>query len=124
MLQGFFPRFHVIHTSRKILGQVYIPIVNYMLMTLTLIVVGIFEKSSKLGQAYGEDVRLCFSRFVLGAVVVPANVLKSDLTTCLSLRQDLNLHVLMAVPKLLRLQRDTQNGRQTSRNAHTTASMD
>lgn len=69
MLQGFFPRFHVIHTSRKILGQVYIPIVNYMLMTLTLIVVGIFEKSSKLGQAYGEDTRLCFPRCVLGAVI-------------------------------------------------------
>lgn len=53
-LQGFFPRFHVVHTSRKILGQVYIPLVNYTLMTLTLIVVGTFEKSSKLGQAYGK----------------------------------------------------------------------
>ncbi|GAQ92301.1 Potassium transporter family protein [Klebsormidium nitens] len=51
--QGFFPRFHVVHTSRKILGQVYIPLVNYMLMTLTLVVVGIFQKSAKLGQAYG-----------------------------------------------------------------------
>ena len=60
-LQGFFPRFNVVHTSRKILGQVYIPLVNYTLMTLTLLVVGIFEKSSKLGQAYGENI-LCTSR--------------------------------------------------------------
>lgn len=52
--QGFFPRFHVYHTSDHVFGQVYIPFINYMLMVLTLIVVGTFKTSASLGQAYGE----------------------------------------------------------------------
>ena len=103
--QGFFPRFHITHTSntvskallglsvtdppcrdiapcmaaaataspardrhhcfleqhaatfRKLLqvfGQVYIPVVNYVVMALTLVVVGTFQSSEHMGQAYGE----------------------------------------------------------------------
>ncbi|KAK9823651.1 hypothetical protein WJX72_004427 [[Myrmecia] bisecta] len=51
--QGFFPRFHVVHTSRTIYGQVYIPFINYLLMLLTLIVVGTFRTSEHIGRAYG-----------------------------------------------------------------------
>ncbi|KAK9804738.1 hypothetical protein WJX72_002866 [[Myrmecia] bisecta] len=51
--QGFFPRFHVVHTSKKIFGQVYIPFINYLLMLLTLIVVGTFRTSEHIGRAYG-----------------------------------------------------------------------
>ncbi|DBA95327.1 hypothetical protein WJX82_010494 [Trebouxia sp. C0006] len=51
--QGFFPRFHVDHTSDHVFGQVHIPVVNYVLMALTMIVVGTFQTSARLGNAYG-----------------------------------------------------------------------
>ena len=101
--QGFFPRFHVNHTSDhvsllatiylcihtllqrsfidaavafqhmqiwahtgngcksllntcvpvQVFGQVYIPVVNYVLMGLKMIVVGVFQTSARLGNAYG-----------------------------------------------------------------------
>ena len=38
----------------QVYGQVYVPVINYLLMTLTLIVVGTFKTSAKMGTAYGE----------------------------------------------------------------------
>lgn len=40
-------------------GQVYIPVVNYVLMGLTMIVVGTFQTSARLGEAYGELSNMC-----------------------------------------------------------------
>lgn len=34
----------------------YIPVVNYVLMALTMIVVGTFQTSARLGNAYGMSV--------------------------------------------------------------------
>ncbi|KAK9819481.1 hypothetical protein WJX81_002292 [Elliptochloris bilobata] len=53
IVQNFFPRFHVYHTSRKHKGQVYIPFVNYLLMCLCIVIIAIFQTSDRLGQAYG-----------------------------------------------------------------------
>ncbi|CAK0787458.1 hypothetical protein CVIRNUC_010678 [Coccomyxa viridis] len=53
IVQGFFPRFHVYHTSRKHAGQVYIPFMNYLLMALCLIITGAFQTSDNIGRAYG-----------------------------------------------------------------------
>ncbi|CAL8467497.1 g7035 [Coccomyxa elongata] len=53
IVQGFFPRFHVYHTNREHRGQVYIPLINYLLMTLCLIIVGTFQTSTNIGKAYG-----------------------------------------------------------------------
>ena len=39
----------------QVYGQVYVPVINYLLMTLTLIVVGTFKTSAKMGTAYGEN---------------------------------------------------------------------
>ena len=41
--------------SLQVFGQVYIPVVNYVLMGLTMIVVGTFQTSARLGEAYGES---------------------------------------------------------------------
>ena len=38
----------------QVFGQVYVPVVNYVLMGLTMIVVGIFQTSARLGNAYGK----------------------------------------------------------------------
>ncbi len=36
-------------------GQVYIPLINYLLMTLCLVIVGTFQTSANIGKAYGEQ---------------------------------------------------------------------
>ncbi|MHB1216914.1 MAG: potassium transporter Kup [Alphaproteobacteria bacterium] len=50
---GFSPRFEVRHTSHQTAGQIYMPQVNWMLMTaVALLVIG-FRSSDNLGAAYG-----------------------------------------------------------------------
>ena len=39
-------------------GQVYIPIMNYLLMALCLIIVGAFKTSTNIGKAYGRNLFL------------------------------------------------------------------
>ncbi|WRX28194.1 Potassium transporter - like 10 [Theobroma cacao] len=48
-----FPRVKIIHTSKKIHGQIYIPEVNWMLMMLCLAVVNGFRDTDMIGNAYG-----------------------------------------------------------------------
>src|SRR4030095_16809169 len=47
------PRVSIIHTSRSVVGQIYIPEVNRALMIGCLLLVLGFESSSALGAAYG-----------------------------------------------------------------------
>jgi len=53
---GYLPRMHIIHTSTKHLGQIYVPQINWVLMLATLSLVVIFQSSSKLAAAYGVAV--------------------------------------------------------------------
>jgi len=53
---GFFPPVTVRHTSKNIIGQIYIPEVNYFLMILTVLVIVGFGQSSSITQAYGFTV--------------------------------------------------------------------
>ena len=55
---SFFPRFRITHTSKKHTGQIYIAIINYILMALTIIVVIAFRTSARLGLAYGLAVNM------------------------------------------------------------------
>jgi KUP system potassium uptake protein len=50
---GFSPRFQVVHTSAAVKGQIYIPAVNYALMTTCLLLVLSFRESGRLAGAYG-----------------------------------------------------------------------
>ncbi len=50
---GFIPRLRIIHTSSREIGQIYIPIVNWMLMIGVLWIVIAFRSSSSLAAAYG-----------------------------------------------------------------------
>jgi KUP system potassium uptake protein len=50
---GFTPRMHIIHTSEKASGQIYMPTVNWMLMIACLSLVLAFKESSRLAAAYG-----------------------------------------------------------------------
>jgi KUP system potassium uptake protein len=50
---GFVPRLRITHTSESAAGQIYIPIVNWALMIMVLILVLTFRSSSNLAAAYG-----------------------------------------------------------------------
>ncbi|XP_058086078.1 potassium transporter 7 isoform X1 [Magnolia sinica] len=50
---GCFPRLKIIHTSRKFIGQIYIPVVNWFLLVFCLVFVTSFVSINELGNAYG-----------------------------------------------------------------------
>jgi len=50
---GFTPRMHIVHTSERAVGQIYLPSVNWMLMIACISLVLVFEESSRLAAAYG-----------------------------------------------------------------------
>jgi KUP system potassium uptake protein len=50
---GFVPRLRITHTSESAAGQIYIPIVNWALMVMVLLLVVTFRSSSNLTGAYG-----------------------------------------------------------------------
>lgn len=50
---GFCPRINIIHTSKKEIGQIYIPFVNWLLFIGVLWLIVTFKSSSNLAAAYG-----------------------------------------------------------------------
>ena len=50
---GFIPRLRITHTSEHAAGQIYIPIVNWALMIMVILLVLMFGSSSNLAAAYG-----------------------------------------------------------------------
>ncbi|KQN09439.1 potassium transport protein Kup [Sphingobium sp. Leaf26] len=50
---GFLPRIHIAHTSASAAGQIYVPLVNWTLLILVLLLVIGFQSSSNLAAAYG-----------------------------------------------------------------------
>jgi KUP system potassium uptake protein len=53
MQLGLLPRMHMLYTSEKEMGQIYIPLVNWLLLTAVLLAVVGFGSSSALASAYG-----------------------------------------------------------------------
>ncbi|XP_070051448.1 potassium transporter 11-like [Nicotiana tomentosiformis] len=53
---GCFPRVKVVHTSKKFIGQIYIPDINWILMILCIAVTAGFRNQSQIGNAYGTAV--------------------------------------------------------------------
>ncbi|XP_057417150.1 potassium transporter 10-like [Lotus japonicus] len=56
LAHGCFPRVKVVYTSKKFLGQIYIPDINWVLMVLCIAVTAGFEEQSQIGNAYGTAV--------------------------------------------------------------------
>lgn len=50
---GYLPGMRIIHTSERESGQIYIPVINWVLYLAVLIVIISFEHSSNLAAAYG-----------------------------------------------------------------------
>ncbi len=53
---GYLPRMQIIHTSKLEIGQIYMPTVNWALMTATIVLVIGFGSSSNIAGAYGVAV--------------------------------------------------------------------
>jgi KUP system potassium uptake protein len=50
---GFIPRLRITHTSEHAAGQIYIPVINWALMVMVILLVLMFGSSSNLAAAYG-----------------------------------------------------------------------
>ncbi|MGH6658126.1 MAG: potassium transporter Kup, partial [Sphingomicrobium sp.] len=50
---GFIPRLRITHTSESAAGQIYIPVINWALLTMVILLVVTFRSSSNLAAAYG-----------------------------------------------------------------------
>lgn len=50
---GFLPRLKIIHTSASAAGQIYIPLVNWGLLGMVILIVVMFKDSGSLASAYG-----------------------------------------------------------------------
>ncbi|KAJ4973962.1 hypothetical protein NE237_007136 [Protea cynaroides] len=53
MALGCFPRMKIIHTSKKFMGQIYIPVINWFLMVMCIVVVATFRSTTDIANAYG-----------------------------------------------------------------------
>ena len=54
LAHGCFPRLKVVYTSKKFLGQIYVPDINWILMILCISVTAGFENQNQIGNAYGK----------------------------------------------------------------------
>lgn len=50
---GCFPRLKIIHTSRKYMGKIYIPVLNWFLLAFSLVLVCSISNIYEIGNAYG-----------------------------------------------------------------------
>jgi len=53
MKLSYFPQIKVVHTSKTFHGQLYVPLVNWLLMIGTVLVAAIYTNTTSLGDAYG-----------------------------------------------------------------------
>ncbi|CAF1364347.1 unnamed protein product [Adineta steineri] len=53
---GFAPPLRVIHTSKKVIGQIYVPAINWIIMLITIAITLLFRSSASLAHAYGVTV--------------------------------------------------------------------
>ena len=69
---GCFPRVKVVHTSDKIRGQVYVPDVNWLFMTLSIGITVGFRDIAPIGKATGmlyQKMNLKLFHMVLGYIM-------------------------------------------------------
>jgi KUP system potassium uptake protein len=69
---GFMPRMQIKHTSASTAGQIYIPVINWGLMIMVVVLVLFFRSSSNLAAAYGIAVTgaMFIDTLLLAAVLV------------------------------------------------------
>jgi KUP system potassium uptake protein len=73
---GYVPRMKILHTSAHAIGQIYIPVVNWMLLLVILCIVLGFKTSDNLAAAYGIAVTTTMVITTILACVVMVKVWK------------------------------------------------
>jgi KUP system potassium uptake protein len=71
---GYLPRLKIIHTSKDVCGQIYMPQMNYLLMIACLALVFAFKSSSNLAAAYGLSVALTMTMTIILFCLVAIHV--------------------------------------------------
>lgn len=77
---GFLPRMIIKHTSKKEIGQVYLPFVNLVLFIVVCLLVLIFGSSQKLAGAYGMAVSITLGIDTILFIVVARALWKKSIT--------------------------------------------
>ncbi|CAH8322124.1 unnamed protein product [Eruca vesicaria subsp. sativa] len=73
---GCFPRLKIIHTSRKFMGQIYIPVLNWFLLAVCLVVVCSISSINEIGNAYGmAELGVMMTTTILVTLTHPLNPL-------------------------------------------------
>jgi KUP system potassium uptake protein len=67
---GFLPRMSIRHTSKRIMGQIYIPVVNWVLCAAVITLVFTFRSPTGLANAYGIALSAIFATNTFLAFVV------------------------------------------------------
>lgn len=76
ILLGFVPRMRIHHTSANEIGQIYIPVINWVLLVLVVLAVLAFQRSDNLAAAYGIAVTTTMVVTTLLAGIVMRSVWK------------------------------------------------
>lgn len=71
---GLFPRHRVVHTSADMEGQIYLPVINWMLWAGCCVLVIMFQRSSNLAAAYGMAVTTVMVVTSLAMIIVSRHV--------------------------------------------------
>lgn len=101
---GYCPRMRILHTSGQEIGQVYLPIVNWLLMGCVFIVVLSFESSSALASAYGIAVTgTMIITTILAFIVIQGLWRWKKLTSILFLTTFLTLDFLFLFANTLKI---------------------
>jgi len=82
VLLGYIPRLRILHTSQHSIGQIYVPMVNWLLFALTLSLALSFKNSANLAGAYG--------------VAVTATNIITSLLLVIHMRRNWNLNPILA----------------------------
>lgn len=77
---GFLPRMIIKHTSKREIGQVYLPFVNITLFVVVCLLVLIFGTSQKLAGAYGMAVSITLAIDTILFIVVARSIWKRSIT--------------------------------------------
>jgi KUP system potassium uptake protein len=67
---GFLPRMSIRHTSKRIIGQIYVPVVNWLLLAAVIVLVLTFRSPTGLANAYGIALSAIFATNTFLAFVV------------------------------------------------------
>jgi KUP system potassium uptake protein len=69
---GYLPRLRIFHTSSREMGQIYIPFINWAMLTAVILVVVLFKSSSGLASAYGIAVvgAMLTTTFAISIVII------------------------------------------------------